>query len=237
MKNLNFYCLLMLLLAGCATEKPEKIGENADVIYKEAEILLARHNYEDAAKKFKDVDAYFPYAEKASRAQVMAAYCHFKSGSYADAISAVDIFLRYHPSHNLVPYAMYLKAMSLYVAVSSVGRDSQQAKDAKKCFVELINKFPNCKYVNDSIKRIIILDDIIAAHELMIGRYYQKNRNALAAIGRYDYVLTDFSGTKSAEEALYRMVECCRSIGLSKQAELSAKLFKERFPNSSWKIN
>ena len=236
MKKISVYCLGILLLSGCASDKSNIVGENADIIYKEAEVLLSRGNYEDAAKKFKDIDAYFPYSEKASRSQVMAAYCHFRSGSYADAISAVDVFLRYHPSHKLVPYAMYLKAISMYVTVSSVGRDSQQARDAKDFFIELINRFPNSKYAQDSMKRVVILDDIIATHELMIGRYYQKNRNALAAIGRYDYILTDFPNTKSAEEALFRMVECCKSLGLEKQANLSAELLKKRFPNSIWKI-
>ena len=79
MKKFSVYCLGMLLLAGCSSDQSKIVGENADLIYKEAEVLLSRGNYEDAAKKFKDIDAYFPYSEKASRSQVMEAYCHFRS--------------------------------------------------------------------------------------------------------------------------------------------------------------
>ncbi len=230
------YLLGILLLVGCASEKTNIAGKNAEIVYNEAIQLLKQNDYEDAAKKFKEIDTYFPYAEKASLAQIMSAYCNFQAGSYTDAISGVDVFLRYHPAHELVPYAMYLKAMSLYVIVSSVGRDSQQALDAKKAFVELFNRFPKSKYAVDAMKRIIILDDLIASHELMVGRFYQKNKNALAAIGRYDYVIVKFPNTNAAEEALYRLIECCKSIGLIEEADKAIKSFKARYPNSSWEL-
>ncbi len=234
---MRYHFFIVLFLIGCSSEKSINPGQNVDTVYHEAERLLARADYEDAAKRFKDIEDYFPYSEKACRAQVMAAYCHFCSGSYLDAIRAVEVFLRYHPSHELVPYAMYLRAMSLYVTVCSVGRDSKQALEAKKAFIEILNRFPESKYGEDSLKRIIILDDIIAAHELMIGRYYQYNKNALAAIGRYDYVLSEFSGTKAAEEACYRLIECCKSIGLIDEANIAIQSFKKQYPNSKWKLN
>ena len=70
----------------------------------------------------------------------------------------------------------------------------------------------------------MILDDIIAAHEMMVGRYYQKNKSYLAAIGRYSFVVAQFPYTEYAKEALYRTMECCLSLGLSQEAENDNKL-------------
>lgn len=221
-------------LIGCASEKEDFSNKTVDQIYGEAQSLLRRGSYGDAAERFKDVDSYFPYTEKASVAQVMAAYCFFKDGSCLDAIRNIDVFLRYHPAHELVPYAMYLKAVSIYVNVATVGRDSQEAKNAKKAFIELLNRYPNSKYSADAMKRIVILDDIISAHELLIGKYYQKNKNALAAISRYNYIIANFPLTRSAEEACFRLIECSRAEKLNKEASDAEDLMYQMYPNSRW---
>jgi outer membrane protein assembly factor BamD len=129
---------------------------------------------------------------------------------------------------------MYLKAMCIYMQVVSLGRDSRTAMDAKHIFVELVNKFPNSKYYADALKRIIILDDIIAAHEMAIGRYYQKNKSHLAAIGRYTFVSSQLSHTKYAEEALYRIIECCYALELREEAENAYGALKTDSSSSSW---
>ena len=229
-----FLCGLIFLISGCESSKIPVEGKSAAEVYLEAKNLMKGNEFEDASKRFKDIETYFPYSEKAASAQVMSAYCSFRNGSYVDAIRELDVFLRYHPSSELVPYAMYLKAVSKYMTVSTVGRDSAQAKDSRKAFVELINRFPTCKYVEDSQKKIIILDDIIAAHEMIIGRYYQQNKSSLAALGRYNYVVSRFPNTKSAEEAFYRIVECCRNEGLQEEANSAAEVLKARFPKGIW---
>ena len=222
------------LVSGCENSKLPVDGQSAESIYLEAEKLLKNDSFEDAAKKFKDIETYFPYSKEASTAQIMTAYSHFKNGSYVDAIRELDVFLRYHPAHKLVPYAMYLKAISKYMTVSTVGRDAAQAKDAQRAFVELLNRFPTCKYAQDSKEKIIVLDDIVAAHEILVGKYYQKNKSSLAAINRYNYVVGRYPHTKSAEEALFRIVECCKNENLTEEAKNAASVLKIRHPNGIW---
>lgn len=233
-KRSCFLCGLVFLITGCESPKTPVEGKNAEEVYLEAKNLMKNDEFEDAAKRFKDIETYFPYSEKAGTSQIMSAYCNFKNGNYIDATRELDVFLRYHPSSELVPYAMYLRAVSKYMTVSTVGRDSAQAKDARKAFVELINRFPTCKYVEDSQKKVIVLDDIIAAHEMIVGRYYQQNKSSLAALGRYNYVVSRFPNTKSAEEAFYRIVECCKNEGLREEADNAAAVLKARFPRGIW---
>ncbi|MDR2268532.1 MAG: outer membrane protein assembly factor BamD, partial [Holosporaceae bacterium] len=188
-RYLSTLCTAMLLV-GCSPQRESLDQKNADKLYSSAVSKMKAYNYEEAASEFKEIDSLFPYSNKASFGQVLAAYCHFRSSNYMDALTLLDVFLRYHPSHPLVPYSMYLRAMCIYMQVSSVGRDAKAAKEAKLAFFELLNKFPNSFYSNDCTKRIMILDDIIAAHEMSIGRFYQKNSSGLSAIGRYNYVAT-----------------------------------------------
>ncbi|MDR2158398.1 MAG: outer membrane protein assembly factor BamD [Holosporaceae bacterium] len=234
---MKFYRSLFgcLLIVGCASSvKDDFKNRTADSIYKKADSLLRAGEYTEAASEFKDIEALFPYSSKANEAQILAAYCHFLASNYLDATREIEVFLRYHPSHELVPYAMYLKAMCIYMQVSSVGRDSKIAIDAKYAFAELVNKFPNSQYRRDSEKRITILEDIIAAHEMMVGRYYQKNKSALSAIGRYAFIVAQTPHNAHAPEAIYRIVECCRFLGLDEEAKNNYHVLELRHPNSHW---
>jgi outer membrane protein assembly factor BamD len=221
-------------MGGCSSAKKGLKNRTVESIYKKGRALLKEEEYTDAASEFKEIETLFPYSSKANEGQVLAAYCYFLASNYRSAIREIEVFLRYHPANELVPYAMYLRAMCLYMQVSSVGRDSKAALDSKQAFVELANKFPNSRYYGDSIKRIMILDDIIAAHEMMIGIYYQKNKNALAAINRYNFVINKLPHTNYAKEAYYRIIECCKAEGLLEEAQNIHEALKTLYPDSSW---
>jgi len=233
MRN-HLVLLSCLLLASCAYEKEKFENRTVDSVYAKGCSLLKEGEYTDAASEFKDIDTLFPYASKAREGQILSAYCRFLASEYMDALREIEVFLRYHPSHELVPYAMYLKAMCIYMQVSSVGRDSKKAIDAKQAFIELANKFPHSPYYEDCIKRVFILDDIIAAHEMVIGRFYQNNKSHLSAINRYTAVATQLSHTDHTTEALYRIVECCNSLGLKEEAESSYQVLSTKYKDSSW---
>ncbi|MDR1361633.1 MAG: outer membrane protein assembly factor BamD [Holosporaceae bacterium] len=226
--------LVALLMAGCSSPKDDLSQKSADKLYASATSKMKSGDYEDAASEFKEIDSLFPYSNKASFGQVLAAYCQFQASHYLDALASLEVFLRYHPSHSLVHYAMYLRAMCIYMQVASVGRDAKAAKEARLAFLELLNKFPNSSYSRDCAKRVLILDDMIAAHEMSIGRFYQKHSNALSAIGRYNYVAMHLGNTKHCPEAYYRIMECCQSLGLPEEVADVKRRLQLTFPESEW---
>ncbi|MDR0678554.1 MAG: outer membrane protein assembly factor BamD [Holosporaceae bacterium] len=234
MKKCVLKTLICLLAIGCASQKEDFKNRSVESIYKKAHLLLKEREYTEAASEFKDIETLFPYSFKASEGQILAAYCYFLASNYLDATREIEVFLRYHPSHELVPYAMYLRAMCIYIQVASIGRDPKAATDAKHAFVELANKFPNSQYAQDSLKKIIILDDIIAAHEMIIGRYYQKNKSILSAMSRYIFVINQLHHTNYTKEALYRIVECCNSLGLHEESANTIKILETEHADSSW---
>jgi outer membrane protein assembly factor BamD len=127
-----------------------------------------------------------------------------------------------------------MRAMCLYMQLSSIGRESKAAEDAKFAFIELLNKFPNSIYHHDCLKKIRQLDNLMAAHEMHIGRFYQKHKGLLSAIGRYNFVGSHYGHTDYAPEAYYRIVECCKASGLAHEAESAHEVLARDFPNSKW---
>lgn len=237
LKN-SLLALLLFILAGCSSNSTGRDGvegKTADEIYRKGTVLMKRGAFSDAADVFNKVESLFPYSSIAAQGQIMAAYCHFRAENYLDASRELDIFIRYHSSHKLMPYALYLKAMCIYMKVPSVGRDARVAQDAKEAFVELVNRYPSSAYYADSVKKIAVLDGLLATREMTIGRYYQKRSSFFAAIARYNFVVSNFGHTNQVPEAYYRIIECCLKEGMIQEAEGVYAILKKSFFKSKWR--
>ena len=228
--------LAVMLLISCSSDQSTDLSstKTPDELYKKALRNLRSGSYTDAAENFKSIDTLYSYSAKADIAHLLAGYAYFKASSYVDAMREIDIFLRYHPNHELVPYAKYLRAMCIFMQTSSVGRDQKTSKDARDAFLEVVERFPDSAYAEDSRKKIQMIDNILAGHAMLIGRYYQDNNSALAAISRYNYVATHMPDNVYVEEACYRVIECCLGIGLRQEANAAYELLKMRFPDGKW---
>ena len=235
MKYISFSLIIAFaVLAGCAHQKEEFSKRSPDSIYSQGMKLMKEKSFTDAASEFKDIEMLFPYSKRAVDGQIMAAYAYYRAKSYGDALRELDIFEKYHPSHGYIPYAMYLRAMCLYMQISSIGRDSKMAFEAKIAFIKLVNRFPQSKYHKDCIQKVERLNDLLAAHEMSIARFYQKNQSALAAIGRYNYVIATYPTSKYTAEAYFRIIECCQSIGLTDEANTAYKSMQQQFKVNLW---
>ena len=228
--------LAAAFLVSCSSDQSTDLStfKTPDELYKKALRNVRSGSYTDAAENFKQIDTLYSYSAKADVAHLLSGYAYFKASSYVDALREIDIFLRYHPNHELVPYAKYLRAMCIFMQTSSVGRDQKIAKDARDAFSEVVERFPDSEYAEDSRKKIQMIDNILAGHAMLIGRYYQDNNNALAAISRYNYVATHMPDNVYVEEACYRVIECCLGIGLRQEATAAYEVLKMRFPDGKW---
>lgn len=235
MDKINYSGIVVLfLLTSCAYQKEDFSKRSPESIHKKGMNLLKAQEFSNAASEFKDIEMLFPYSSKAVDGQILAAYSYYRAKKYLDAIRELEIFEKYHPAHEYIPYVMYLKAMCLFKQVSSVGRDSRTAIEAKIAFTKLANNFPKSKYHRDSIKKVLLLDNLIVAHEMAIARFYQKNKSTLSAIGRYNNVIAKYPICDYVAEAHFRVIECCTSIGLHAEAQNAYQVMKKNFPNDLW---
>ena len=69
---------------------------------------------------------------------------------------------------------------------------------------------------------------------MSIGRYYLKENQQLAAIGRFKNVVKNYETTSQTEEALHRLVEAYTSLGIISEAKLVASVLGYNYPSSEW---
>jgi len=228
-----------IALSACVEDNPNQgyVEKPVDEIYDSALASLKANEYTAAAKLFDEVERQHPYSSWATKSQLMAAYSYYLGTSYDDAIIALERFIQLHPSNTDVPYAYYLKGLSYYEQISDVSRDQAMTKSAMSAFKELVTRFPQSKYARDAKVKLDLTIDHLAGKEMAIGRYYQNQKQYLAAINRFRRVVEKYQNTTHVPEALTRLAESYMALGLVNEAKKVTAVLGYNFPGSEWYVD
>lgn len=233
--------LLLPLMAGCSSSDDDeaKAAANASVppvedMYNNALDALNQKKYATAVTQFDRVDQNYPYSTWAVNAQLMQGYAQYQQNKYTDAIGTLDRFIQLHPTHRDIAYVYYLRALCYYEQIADVQRDQKGTEEAMKALQEVVNRFPNTAYASDAKFKIDLARDHLAGHEMLIGRWYQKQHLYAAAVGRFQRVVDDYQTTNHVPEALHRLTEVYLTLGLKDQARRTASVLGYNYPGSAW---
>lgn len=224
-----------LFLGACASDDKDVYVERpVDELYNDAMNNMAEGDYKKSAKLFDEVERQHPYSPWATKAQLMAAYAHYKADEYDEAIAAADRYIELHPANPDVAYAYYLKGLSYYERISDIQRDQEMTVDAKKVFEELVSRFPDSEYARDAKIKIELCNDHLAGKEMTVGRFYLTRGYYLAAINRFKTVVSTYQTTTHVPEALLRLTEAYTALGLTEEARQTTAVLGYNFPGSDW---
>tara|TARA_B100001996_G_scaffold347895_1_gene305720 strand:- start:193 stop:1041 length:849 start_codon:yes stop_codon:yes gene_type:complete len=190
-----------------------------------------------AAKKFNEAELFFPQSKWAPRAALMSAYSYYDFAYYQEAIDEVDRFLKTYPNNNRKSYAYYIKAMSYYNQIVDEKKDLGPIIEAKKNFQFIISEYPNTEYAMDANFKLELIEEVLAAKEMYIGRFYIKKEKWIPAINRFKKVIEDYERTIYAEEALHRLVEIYYRIGFVEESKKYALLLGYNYQSGEWYEN
>ncbi len=192
-------------------------------------------------KLYGELESRFPFGRYAQQAQLDTAYAYYKEGDSAQSIAAIDRFMKAYPNHQNLDYALYLKALAnfkedLGPLVSALGRqdladrDPKAARESFEMFRELVNRFPDSRYAEDSRIRMDFLVDALARHELHVARYYLQRGAWLSAANRAQDIIVRFPTSPTRREALNILVESYDRMGLPELRDDAKKVLAENYP-------
>ena len=238
------FFVVLALFVSCSKEelkkstiKEKSLDSQVREAYKEGMVALEDGDVLYAAKKFNEAEILFPQAESASQSAIMAAYSYYTQDYYGDAIAELKRFIRVYPTHKDLGYVYYLLAICYYEQIVDEKKDLQSIVNAKENFNVVLKNYPNSEYAIDAEFKIDLIDDILAAKEMYLGRYYFDKKKWISAINRFRKIIDDYDTTIYAEEALHRLVEVHYTIGLINEAEKYAQLLGYNYQSSKWYEN
>jgi outer membrane protein assembly factor BamD len=225
------------LAAGCASSSDVTKALNPDPpgkMYADADALISKGRFEDAAKKFEDLDRDHPYAPEARRAMVMAAYSYYKAGKHPEAIASARRYTTMHPGTKDAALAHHVVASAYFDDIKDPTHDQTAARRALAELKVITSRYPDSPYARQAENRIRIAEDSIAASEMNVGRYYLQRGQFVAAINRFKTVVSEYQTTQHVEEALHRLVEANVALGIVPEAQSAAAVLGYNFPQSKW---
>jgi outer membrane protein assembly factor BamD len=205
-----------------------------DLIYSTGADRLDRHDWVAAVEYFHEVERQYPYSEWSRRAILMTAYSHYAGNDYDDAREDADRFISLYPGNPSTAYAYYLKAICYFEQIIDVGRDQAATEQALTALREVVRRYPATEYATDAKLKVDMVNDQLAGKEMSVGRYYLREGQPLAAIGRFKTVIDKYQTTSDTPEALYRLVESYLTLGLTDEAKRNAAVLGFNYPGDRW---
>ncbi len=241
-------CLtLPLLLSGCglfgSSHPKPKLGAadaitaaplSASAQYEAGIEQLRKGNNKKAATDFGAVQVNHPYSTWATHAALLQGYADYQRQDFTAAIASLTRFVQLHPASPEAAYAYYLRALCYYEQIEGVHRDQTTTKEAAQALQDVITRFPNSAYASDARIKLRLAENRLAGHDMVIGRFYERQNLYPAAINSFQKVVQQYQSTTFVPEALERLVECYLDLGLTHEARRTAAVLGYNYPGSSW---
>jgi len=235
----------ILILSGCAGSEGQK--DDTDIwseskLYSEATDKLNDADFARCGKYFDKLEARFPFGPYSQQAQINAAYCYWKAQEQAQALVAIDRFIKLHQGSPNLDYAYYLKGLitfnddlgwlGKFTGQDLSERDPKAAKEAFESFKVVVERFPNSKYAPDALDRMRYIVNSLAEADVIVARFYYQRGAFLASANRAQLVIRDYDRAPAVEEALYLLYKSYEKLGMVDLANDTARVFKLNFPDS-----
>ena len=245
-KYLATYLLMASFLQGCSfldkmlEEEDTTVGLTAAQLYQEGKEFLNLEDFNNAIRYFEVLESRFPFGKYSTQAMLDLSYAYYASDKRDQAIIEINRFIRLYPNHPEVAYAYYLRALANFDKDANVltrffgydpsRYDIKALKESFNDFSIVINRYPNTKYAEDSLNRLVYIRNQIARSELYIAEYYNKRAAHVAAIERIKYMLENYGGTPSTERGLLILIESYNSLDMRQLAYDAARVLKKNYP-------
>ena len=234
----------LLFFLSCA-DKEKKISEITEVdmelqmsnAYKEGYAELQSGDVLLAAKKFNEAELLFPQSPWAAKSAIMAAYAYYIQDYYSDAIFELERYLATYPNDKDQVYAHFLMGVSFYEQIVDEKKDLKSILESKMQFELIINEYPDTKFAVDAKFKIDLINEILAAKEMYLARYYLNKTMWIPALNRFKTVVTEYDTTIYTEEALHRLVEVNYRLGLVDESKKYANVLGYNYQSSDWYKN
>lgn len=157
--------------------------------------------YFTALEYFEKILDRYPFSTEATLAELKAADCNYYMARYVEAFALYKQFEERHPTNEAIAYVMFQKAMTYYMRIDRVDRDTSGAIEAIKLFDQLQRAYPDSPYTTEAQARIKEAKEFLAEHEFAVVQFFMRTEKYSQAEKRLNYLLAMYPEAKVAPQA------------------------------------
>jgi outer membrane protein assembly factor BamD len=197
-----FLLPIAIIAVGCKSSRnreDELLDQLANLdketIFEQAEELYTEKQYKEARELFAFVYDSFPNDPLGHKAALRVADTYSVKN---DVTNLTEARLRYRDFANRYPndpdrdYALLMVGHTYSARKLRPDRDLSDIQEALAAYQQLINLYPNSRYMPEAESRINDLKELLADHEYVVGNFYQKNKRFVGALWRFEFIRDNY---------------------------------------------
>jgi outer membrane protein assembly factor BamD len=123
--------------------------------------------------------------------------------NYIQAEAKYRDYLNRFPTSDQASYAQFQIANSLAKRIERPDRDQTPTVKALAAYQELIRLYPSSEYAEQVEEQLHLVEENLAAHELVVGRFNLRYRNYAGAIERLEHLVEAYPRYSELDRALF----------------------------------
>lgn len=239
-------CVLCALLMACGSGRyktqwdgPPK--SEAEAAYREGVEMTDSGQYIDATQKFNYVRLKFPYSSRwTTLSELRLADLSFEQSRYLQAAELYAQFVKAHPTHEEVPYALLRAGDCFYEQMPSDifllpdpwQRDLNSTRQAADAYQRFLLKYPDHEFSGKARERILEVRERLARHELFVAEFYMKREQPIGALNRLLVLVERYPDVPSMDKGLFLLAHSYIIIGDIEAAARALQRLAQDLPNS-----
>lgn len=225
----------ILLVAGCSHKPYLSNAKDANDAMAECHKLAEKGDYDRANECLEVLKSRFPGSMDSYGADLEIGDNYFRKGDYLLASETYIAYTKLHPTSEKVGYAYYKTGVCyLRENPKPIDRDQKYLETAIQYF-ELAMPLISGDLKEAAREQWAEARLRIAKRHFYIGRFYYRTGEYLAAIPRFNEVVTHYSGLGLDEKSLYLMGDSYMELGQKERALEILSVFEQHFPDSSYR--
>lgn len=226
-----------LALAGCKSGAADDpiLRLSAEESLAQGKELLTREKYERARPYFTHAFEVEPNSAIGREALLLAADTYYLQGgstNYVQAEAKYRDFLNRFPTSQQSAYVQFQIANSLAKRMEKPDRDQNVTRKALEAYQELIRLYPTSEYAAQAQEQMNAVLTNLAEHEFLIGRFYLRYGAPLAAVERFEYLLSTYPQYPEKDKVIYHLGVSYEQSNKPEEARKAFERLRAEYPQS-----
>lgn len=219
---------LSSMLAACGAEKTLSDKEYAQ----KASESMKEEVYDLAIQQYQKLLEEYPFSDYSEEAQLKIGQAQYENKQYAEAIASFQDFQRMHPTNPNLALTEYYSALAYIDQMGDAVRDQRAAENAQAHLQTLLQRYPESPFSTEAKARLKKCREVLANHELDIGKFYLIWTNPIGAEARLRRLLENYPDTDVAAAGLMHFGNYFRERGDLSRAALAYASLINQYPKS-----
>lgn len=236
-RTLVVLAALFVALAGCRSAKHEDplLQLSAEESLVQGKEQLAKQKYARARPYFTHAFEVEPNSATGREGLLLAADTYYLEGGSTNFIQAeakYRDFLNRFPTSEQAAYVQFQIANSLAKRMEKPDRDQTVTRKAMEAYQELARLYPTSEYAAQAQEQIALVQNNLAEHEFVIGRFYMRYGIPLGASQRFEFLLQTYPRYPDRDKVIYHLGLAYDQMGKPDEATKAFDRLRTEYPQS-----